>query len=186
MLVKDIVKNVSQILNLNDVLEVLNNENSNPDIQVMEEIDVLVLAVNLINNNIASNYIELVGKCVLNNDSEILPFNKISNQSIIEIKKVFINNKLVDFKVLPEGVKVPRGNIEILYTYFPVSVDLEDEINYYTKINELVFAQGVVGEYLFLKGAIDDAYMWDKKFKQSLINLLRPKRKCMLPARRWY
>ena len=52
---------------------------------------------------------------------------------------------------------------------------LTDDIDYYTRLNELIFAQGVVGEYLFLKGAIDDAYMWDKKYNDDILNFNNPR-----------
>jgi len=185
MIVKNIIKNTAQILKLNDVYDYINDKIEDIDNHVLEDVEMLILAVNMVSNSIASNYIELIGKTVVENTGEILPFYNISNKSLIEIKKVFVNNKSVDFKVLPEGVKMPIGRAEILFSYFPDDVGIDDEINCFTKVNELIFAQGVAGEYLFLKGAIEDAYMWDKKFKQSLINLLRPKKNFSLRARRW-
>ena len=187
MVVKNILKKVSQLLNLNDVLDSLNSDNFESNTQILEEINLMMLSVNIVNNNIASNYIELFDKIKINCSDEIIPFDKISNYSIIEIKKVLSGNTFIPFKVLPNGLKVSKNGVfEIIYTYFPATVEINDSINYYTRVNELIFSQGVVGEYLFLKGSIEDAYMWDKKFKQSLLNLLRPKRKCFMPARRWY
>ena len=61
-------------------------------------------------------------------------------------------DKKIDFKVVPEGLKTARGNIEILYSYFPSEVGINEVIDYYTKLNALTFAQGVAGEFLFLKG----------------------------------
>lgn len=186
MFVKNIIKNTAQILGLDDVVDFINSGIVDcDDEQVNEEIKNLIFAVNVVNNNIASNYIELIGKACVYNQSEIMSLNKISNNQIIEIKKVFLNNKSIDFKVVPEGLKTALGNLEILYSYFPSEVSFDDKIDYYTKVNELIFSQGVAGEYLFLKGAIDDAYMWDKKFKQSLINLLRPKKNLIMPTKRW-
>ena len=185
MLVKNIVCKAAKILSLNDVCEYLNSDDESLYLDVKEDIENMVLAVNMVSSNIASNYIELIGKISLNNNSSILSFDSISNKSIIEIKNVFLNGKKTDFKVLPEGVKTACGDIEIFFSYFPDEVDISDEISCYTKLNELTFAQGVAGEFLFLKGAIDDAYMWDKKFKNSIFNLLRPKRNITIPQRRW-
>ena len=84
------------------------------------------------------------------------------------------------------GVKVDKvGDYFVEYSYFPNKVSINDDIDYYLKLNELTFAMGVVGEYYYLKGAIDDACMWDKRFKSSMFNLLRPKRSVSIPARRW-
>ena len=74
----------------------------------------------------------------------------------------------------------------IEYSYFPSEVSIDSDINYYTKVNTLTFAMGVVGEYLFLKGNIDEGAIWDKRFKQSLFSCVRPKRSIVMPKRRWY
>lgn len=186
MLVKNILKNTSKILGMIEVAEYLESMDSELYDNVSEDINNMLLAVNMTNNNIASNYIDLVGKVSVNNDYNILPFSMISDKDIIEIKSVYSGGKKIDFKVVPEGLKTARGNIEILYSYFPSEVGINDVIDYYTKLNALTFAQGVAGEFLFLKGDIDNAYVWDKKFKQSLINLIRSKKNLVMPAKRWY
>ena len=52
-------------------------------------------------------------------------------------------------------------------------------------MNKYIFAMGVFAEYLYIKGNIDDAYMWDKRFKNSMINIVRPRRNITIPERRW-
>lgn len=106
-----------------------------------------------------------------------------NKEKLIRQKK--LNDCAIDYKILPDGITCVKGNIKITYSYFPDKLAIDDSINYYLKVNDLVFALGVAGEYLYLKGAIDDAYMWDKRFKQNMLNLLRPKRNVIVKQRMW-
>lgn len=186
MKVNDIVNVSAECLDLKNVIKYLNGEIVESE-EIRDEINILLLCVNIVNNNIASSYIDLVGEKELLITKESVKYSDISSKSIIEIRNVLDsqNNKL-KFKVLPEGLKVDySGNVVIEFSYFPDKVNIDDDIDYYLKMNEMIFSLGVVSEYLYLKGAVDDACMWDKKFKNSMFNLLRPKKNIVLPSRRW-
>jgi len=185
MEVKEILKNTASILNLKNIKNYLEGNLDASD-DILEEVSNLMLAVNMTNNTIAANYFELVDSIEINNKNEIIAFSKLTNKEVIEIKKVMnLDGEELNFKVTPMGVETVKGNLCIVFSYFPQSVEIGDEINYYTRINSLVFSMGVASEYLFLKGSIDDAYMWDKRFKSNLFSLSRPKRNVKIPARRW-
>lgn len=183
MKVSEIVKETAKILNLKEVIDSINeNETDNEELQCM------LMAVNFVNNNIASNYIELIGeKEVYANNTGVIAFKDICKNGIIEIKSITSkrDGDNVSFTIKSDGVHVDSGEYVINFSYFPVELSFDDEINYYTKMNVNLFAMGVVSEYLFLKGDIEEAHAWDKKFKQSLMGVLRFKRSLVLPKRRW-
>lgn len=186
MNVRNIIKASAEFLNLNNVVKYLDG-NCELSECIQDDINNLLLSVNMVNTNVASSYIEIIGVSNLEVVNNLILFSNISDKSIIEIKKVeSLDGKRVSFKILPEGLSVERlGRLKIEFSYFPEKVNIDDDINYYLKLNDLTFAMGVVGEYLYIKGAIDDAYIWDKRFKSSMFNLLRPKRNIRIPARRW-
>ena len=186
MFVKNIVKTSAEYLGLKDVVKFLNSEVEATE-QVLEEIENFVLAVNMVNNNIASSYVELLSSAEVDKVGSLIKYTDITDKSIIEIKKIeSYDGASLNFKLLPEGVVVEGASSCVVeYSYFPTRVGIDDEITHFLKVNELVFSLGVVGEYLYIKGAIDDAYMWDKRFKSSMFNLLRPRRNIEIPARRW-
>jgi len=186
MLVRDILKFSADYLGLKSVKNYLNGDSELTD-EVLEDLDNLLLSVNMVNNNIASSYIELNSTKELFVKNNLVKFTEISKRPIIEIKSIK-NNGYGDiaYKVFPEGVEVEKvGHCFIEFTYFPDKVEIDSEINHYLKLNEMIFAMGVVGEFLFIKGAIDDAYMWDKRFKTAMFNLLRPRKNIVMPKRRW-
>jgi len=186
MLVKNIMITSAEFLDLKNVVKYLNGDIEESE-ELLEESNNLLLAVNMVNNSIASSYIELLASKKIMVNTDIVSYSDISEKSIIEIKNVLNGfSQKVGYKILPEGLSLSsKGEMCIEYSYFPDKVSIESDINYYLKLNEMTFAIGVVAEYLYIKGAIDDAYLWDKRFKNSMFNLLRPKRNIVLPARRW-
>lgn len=185
MEVKEIIKLSAEFLNMKNIVDYLSGSlEASEDMD--NDINNFLLAVNMVNNNIASSYIDLIGCKDIMCFTGKISYSDITDKNIVEIRNVYnLNGDSVSFKVMPDGLFVDSGEYKIEYSYFPDRVDINSKINHYLKLNEITFAMGVVGEYLFIKGAVDDAYMWDKRFKNSMFNLLRPKRNLIMPARRW-
>lgn len=187
MLVKDIIKICAEFLELKSVVDGIENEDKITD-EFNEEKRLFLLAVNMVNSSIASSYIELI------NTIEILPdinnkvyYKNLDEKGVIEIKKVVtLSGEKLEYKCMPDCIVLnSNSSCMIEYSYFPGEVNFDTNIDYYLKLNSYIFAMGVAAEYLYIKGNIDDAYMWDKKFKNSMFNLIRPKRNIVLPERRW-
>lgn len=186
MIVKDIIKKTAELLELNDVLEYYDDSELELSDDVSNTIKKILLSINLTNNTIASQYYEIIGYKYVNCNDGVVPFSNISDKEIVEIKNVLDEyEEKVDFRVMADGVHVPSGEWKVVYSYLPNEVVENDEINYYTKIGSLLFAYGVASEYLFLIGDIDNAYYWDKRFKDELFSLSRPKRCINMPSKRW-
>lgn len=183
MIVKNILIEASKLLGLNDMLQYLNNKCETCD---EDELSSLVVATNMAINNISANYINVCNRVKVSSTNGQIKFSKISDKSIIQIKKVLKNNLPIKFKVHSDCIEVDNGEYEVVYSFFPDSVYLKDEIDYFPQLNELLFAYAVVAEYLFLKGQIDDAYVWDKRFKASMLSIQRPTRNITIPKRRWW
>ena len=187
MKVKDIIKNTAKLLNMIDLISYLDDmEHVVPSADTQKDLNDMLLAINITNSNIACNYIELSETKRINTETGLINYVLLTNKNIIEIKSVKdIHGNKQKFYVRPDMLQVPVGNHDIEFSYYPSSVGIADDINYYLKINEIIFALGVAGEYLFIKGDIDDAYMWDKRFKQMMLGALRPKRQIDMPVSRW-
>lgn len=187
MIVKDIIKNTAKLLNLSDVLSYYKDETIAPSDDVIATIEDLLLATNTINNYIASLYFELTTSSTVNSVNGKITFSTITSRDIVEIKNIKdVYGSDVQFKIMSDGVYVSDGKYDIVYSYLPGEVKIDDEIDYYQKLNALMFAYGVAGEYLFLKGNVEEAYVWDKRFKDLLFSLSRPRRNISIPSERWY
>lgn len=184
MNVKNIIKSSAKLLELYDICEYM--ESGEKDDLFDAEINALLLSTNMAISNVASNYINVCKKKKIEAKDSKIKLSDISENPIIQIKKILRNNAPIKFRVHTDVVEVENGECEVVFSYFPPSVNLEDNISYFPQLNELLFSYAVVAEYLFLKGQVDDAYMWDKRFKASLLSIQRPCKNIILPKKRWW
>ena len=112
--------------------------------------------------------------------------------SLHDIFASFISLGVVFIFIVISIISIPKSNSEdyavIRYNNkivkkMPLSID--DDIDFFNNINVYVLAEGVVSEYLFLKGDFEESYVWDDKFKNSLKSILRVKRRIVTPAKGW-
>ena len=186
MLVKDVLKLCADYLNLKELKDYLDgNVLINNDIE--EDLNNLLLAVNMVNSNLAANYFELVKTIDFIEPVSEFEYSDLSENGVIDIKSVLNRSgKSLGFQCLPEKCKLDqKESVVVTFSYFPPKVTSDSNITHYSKLNDVTFAMGVVAEYLFIKGAIDDAYMWDKRFKSSIFGLMRPRKNIIMPAREW-
>lgn len=177
----------SKILEFDDVIDYYNTSPETIPDDVSEKIKKLLLAINMVNNTIASLYFEIVESKVINCKNGKISYPSITTNEIVEIKNIYDNVGLpIKYKVLADGVHTIDGLCKIVYSYLPQEVDEDDNINYYTKVNSTLFAYGVVAEYLFLIGNINEAYVWDNKFKEEILSLIKTKKNINMPIGRWY
>ncbi len=182
--VKNVLKIVVGLLGLNGLTPYFSGESVGSD--DMQELDNLIVATNMAIGNIAANYLPVYDKYKATIKDDNIKFSSITSRAIIQIKKVTRNGERVDFRVHNDSMELTSGECEILYSYFPDMVTLNDSIDYFGKLNELLFGYAVAAEYLFLKGQIDDAYVWDKRFKASMLSIQRPSKNIIMPKRRWW
>ena len=103
MKVIDIVKDASKMLCIKEVIDSIeNNDLDNEELQYM------LIAVNVVNNNIASNYIEVLNSCKASTNTGIIKFSEVSSNDIIEIKSVTSvkDNSEASYSVKCDGIHV--------------------------------------------------------------------------------
>lgn len=190
MEVISIIKLVATYLQLDELLNdsLLGGTNETTD-ENLKEINLLVSCVNLCNNIVATDYIPLTRTAVISNSNGTIPISSVDNgrktiYEILNVKNKFDESQV--FKIIGNDIKTVKGFVQINYSYFPDSVDLESDINcYITKLTDRIFAYGVACEYCFIKGMYDDASIWDVRFKESMKTICRPKKNMIIPSRSW-
>lgn len=187
MLVKNIIRNCAVLLDDETLLSEIDADQT-LSTQNQSIVKKLVECVNIINRKIALSYISLKDKLVLNSNYNTINISDKTNKEIVEILSVYVNNSKGDFS-FENGVLVTEnvGVMTITYTYLPKTLVYSDNISYYyNKLDESVFAYGVVSEYLYIMGNVTDAKMWEEKFVSSISGAQRRKKDVLMPQRRWY
>lgn len=181
MLVKDIIKLVCKFTE-NEELEEAIEENSLTDEQTLL-VESLVNGFNLVNNEIASEYLPYLKSKSMQTDNFKIKYSDFDEKlcEIISIKDK--NGKNLKFKKFDDHIMVFANSVQVIYSIYPQNLTLEDEFE--SLLPERVYAYGVAREYFFIKTLFDDADIWEERFKNSLQVLVRKKSDIIMPRRRW-
>ena len=138
----------------------------------------LVKCFNFIQNEIATEYIPLVkteeitaveGGLLLSSLSERIAY-------VISLKNSYGEN--VKYKIVGNKL-IFDGTATLNYCYCPKKVELSSESK--LLLPERVLAYGVLREYYLLQGFASEASVFEKKFKNSLLNFSRRKSEVVMP-----
>lgn len=188
MTAKDIIKTVCIFLQKEELLQTqqLDGETQATS-QQDKEIEHLVRCLNLVQGQIACEFIPL-----LTEQSFAVENNKIDLTSLTKtlVDVVCAEDEFgakIPFKLFPSHIKIACDRVKLTYSYLPSDItSLSSEVpNFSGRVTERVFAYGVAMEYCFICGLHDDAQIWEKRFKDSLLITARKKAEIRLPKRRW-
>lgn len=188
MIAKNIIKYAATYLGLSDLLTVNLLDGEQVATKEQEaEINILLSCLNLVVNQIASEYVTLKNKVKLNSINGKVYYSSLSNNVVVDVLSVKLNGVDVKFNLKSDHLETACGNLEIEFAYQPsgcVSTFSTVDFNN-IKINERIIAYGVVAEYCFLNASYDDAAIWDNRFKTSINNVVRPRREIKIKERLW-
>jgi len=186
--VKEIVKLSATYLQLEDVLklEVLDGEEESPTELTLKNYELLIKAVNLVQEEIASDYIPLKKEEIVEVTNEEIAFSNLSER-IIQVFSV--KNEIyeeVKYKLFPTSIKLKNGTYNIIYTYMPSAVTINDNLaSFSNKITERVVAYAVAGEYALINGLFDEATTWKQRFEEAMKVVSGKKSPISILSRRW-
>lgn len=187
MLLKDIIKEAATLLKLDAVLSLPEMGGNQTDAQAEKELELLKDCVNLVLNEIASDYVPLEFiEEVLVSDRKI-PYTALS-KTALRVKSVK-NGKGRDcyFKVYPSYIYTDcDGVCRIEYCYIPVSAqNLDDTLEYNQRVTSRLIAYGTAREYCLIMSMYEEALSFDGRFKDSLQNAVRQNTVLKIPKRLW-
>lgn len=179
MKIRDIIETTATFLGREDMITYLKSNLSNN--QTMEkEINVFARAANLVINELATEYVPLKTTEICQSQNGQILYTSLL-ETPLDILNVYdaFDNK-VAFKTTSLYVKTKPEAVRIEYTYIPDSASVNEEIAYREKDVPLrVIAYGTAAEISLIEGKFDEATIWDKRFKESILNRILPKNTVM-------
>ncbi len=185
MTVKDVVKIVCEFVGEREILAKLKDSESVLDEREQEKLDIMVNCFNLVNQEIASDYLPYLYKENVDHEGAIINFSDLTKVviNIIEIKNRFgLNLQFKNFSNYVEVVGKPKY---VVYSYLPEDLNLSSDVEFLNGLSARVFAYGIASEFLLVEGLSEDAEIWEERFKESLFVLSRKRGEHRLPKRSW-
>lgn len=185
MTVRDILKLVCEFVGERELAQKLATRQQLQE-REQQKIEIMTNCFNLVNQEIASDYLPFLHKEEVDIEDGVLNFSSLKNKviNIYEIKNRFGFN--LKFRNYPNFVEVFGKGKWVTYSFLPADKALDDEVEMFCGLSARVYAYGVVSEFLLVDGVSEDAEIWEERFKESLFVLSRKRGEHKLPARSWF
>lgn len=188
MTVKDIIKLVCEFIGEKELLAKLKSTDSSTTFTTREQekLDTMVDCFNLVNQEIASDYLPFLTKEDVCVDDGILNFADLQKAviNIYEIKNRFGVN--LKFKIFPSFVEIEGKARKVVYSFLPSDLTLDETVDIVCGLSARVYAYGLASEFLLVDGVSEDAEIWEERFKESLFVLGRKRGEHIMPKRTWF
>lgn len=158
-------------------------ENSTATAQ--EEIATLLRCYNLVENEIALDYLPLtVEERVSSSDGKCF-YTAFSKTPISILSVTDDRGNKLPYEIFPEYLTTSAGDVYVTYTYAPESKNANSPCSYSGRVSKRLLAYGVATEYCLINGLYEEAVMWDKKYKDALLCISSANKPKIVRARRW-
>ena len=187
MTVKNVLKLVCEFVGEKELLTKLSSESAvTYTSKEQEKLDTMLRCLNLVNQEIASDYLPFIREESVDENNSTLLFSTLSEDvvAIYQVKDRF--GFPLRFKNCPNSIKIEGKAKKVIYSYLPEELEMTDSIDKMNGLSERVYAYGVASEFLMFYGFGSDAEIWEDRFKTSLFMLSQKHGEHRLPHRRWF
>lgn len=134
---------------------------------------------------LALDYIPLYAEDELMTATGRLEFSEFSHAPvrIVEVKDRLDN--VVPYTLYPKYLKADAGYVKVTYAYTPLMKSVEDESDFAMLTSPHVLVYGTLLQYCLANGLLQEAAIWDKKWKDSVEYLCHTKKCKRLGSRTW-
>ncbi|MDD4291586.1 MAG: hypothetical protein PHX51_05065 [Clostridia bacterium] len=144
----------------------------------------LIECANIILREMASDYLPLEVSEEVSATNGVIYFSALS-KNIYEPLKLEKNGIGAPYKVYGDCIKAQSGDYTLSYLYLPSNKSLFDTVDCSVKASDRLIAYGTAAEYFTQNGLYEEAKLFDKRYKEGLLNCSRYRRSQRLPQMRW-
>ena len=150
-----------------------------------EQAKALLRAFNLVENEIAMDYLPLLAEEEMQSDTGAIHYSSLSREPVRVIGVWDEWDNPVAFTLFPDYLKTQPGKVRVRYTYLPKEKTFQDESDFTLQASVRLFAYGVAAEYSLASGFFEEAAVWDKKYKDAIKAAYSAKPPRRIRSRRW-
>ena len=182
MKVLDVVLEAADILGIKEGISAFYSGDSDEyEMQGMQ----LLTCFHLAECALALDYIPLYAEEDLLTATGRVEFSAFSNAPvrIVEVKDG--GDEVIPYTLYPKYLKAEAGRVKVTYCYTPALKSAEDDSDFSMLTSPHVLVYGTLFEYCMANGLLQEAAIWDKKWKDSVEYLCHTKKCKRLGSRKW-
>lgn len=171
--VKDVVLLAAEFVgvkeNVDDYLSgVMDEENQ-------RVIDGLVCCYNLVENELAVDYLPLVKEETVEAKGGKIAYADLAQKAAYIIGVFDAYGNSAPHKRMASYLAVGTGKYLVRYAALPVKKAFDDDSEYAVGVSERLLAYGIAAEYCLHKGLSAESAAWEKKYKKAIAETFRAK-----------
>lgn len=184
MTVKEILLAAATELGIADGVEAYLN-GSSTDAAAEVETKTLLRCFNLVENEIALDYLPLIAEEEIESETGVIPYASLSKEAVRVLAVCDEWGNEAAFKIFPECLKTQPQKVCVRYTYLPEKKTFQDKSDFTLHASVRLFAYGIAAEYSLASGLFEEAAVWDKKYKDAIKAAYCAKPIQRIRSRRW-
>ncbi len=182
MKVKDVVLAAAKIIGLHENVAAYFDGESQT---LKREAELLLECFNRVESSLALEYLPLYAEDELLTADDQVEYSSLTYAPVRILSVVNGLGEVVKFKLHPKYLKAQAGRLKITYTYTPDVKTIEDDSDFNVLASQSMLVHGVLAEYCMAEGRLDEAAVWDKKYKDAVKTLFERQSCTRLGSRRW-
>ncbi len=148
-------------------------------------IDGLVCCYNMVENELAVDYLPLVKEEQMAAKDGKIAYTDLSQKAAYILGVFDAYGNSVAHKCMAAYLAVGAGKYLVRYAALPLVKTFDDCSEYSVGVSERLFAYGVAAEYCLHKGLSAESAAWEKKYKKALAETFRVKELKTIKAGSW-
>lgn len=180
--VKDVLKTAAELIGEEELLAEIGREGPSS-----EGLSLLLKCFNLIENEVAIDYLPLKNSEKLPFEQGELPYTKLSRPPVHLYRVIDAGGYDLRFKSYPDRIVLeePVPAATVVYAYAPHEKTAEDDSDFPSGVSARLFAYGTAAEYLLARGKYREAALFDRKYREALTAAAGVRKKLSMRTRRW-
>jgi hypothetical protein len=182
MTVESIVKKTAALLGFADEVAAYFDDG---DEKGAKKAELLLTCFQLVENELALDYLPLYCEDDLTPKMGRVYFFTFSSPVVRIIKVTDLDGNPVKYRLFPAYIETDAAKVRVLYTYTPAEKYFDEEVEHSLCVSERLYSYGMAAEYCIAVGLLEEAAIWDKKYKET-IESVRSVSSCgQMRSRRW-
>ena len=144
----------------------------------------LLACFNLVENELALDYFPLSRTEILVSTGTIL-FSQFKNAPVNIISVKNSDGVDLEYTLSPDRIMTGKGTIRVTYTFTPNTKTIDDVCDFSLEVSARLMSYGISAEYSLATGALEEAALWDKKYKDAIALLYKREKGGRITSRRW-
>ncbi len=181
MILRDALKYAVFYLGYDDVIDLSNKQVTE---KTSKELRTLVKSANLTYSELICEYLPIYKKEKIRFTEGFFPFSELEDtvSSVFSLKKQGEN---VKYSLDAMGIYANEKEADLVYGIMPSEVGLDGVLDIDGRISPKVFSLGVCAEFCMINNLFEESVAFEKRYKDSLSEVLRKKTEIRIKPRRW-